>query len=171
MAQRSDRIVVGLDGSAASRAALAFALHDAARRGGAVDVVAAFEIPGYWDALYRALPPEDGPSLAEARDAVRKEVEAVVADVRGSLVDEMPQLPPVTVTAVGGSAADALLQAARTADLLVVGSRGRGGFTSMLLGSVSLQCVLHATCPVTVVHTPAEDVTEQAVEQSAPALG
>lgn len=170
MTQRSDRIVVGLDGSTSSRAALAFALQDAARRGAAVEVVTAFEVPGYWDAIYRALPPDDGPSLDEARDAVRTEVDKVVDDVRASLVGEMPQLPPIAVTVIGGSAADALLRAARAADLLVVGSRGRGGFTSMLLGSVSLQCVLHATCPVTVVHTPAEEVTETALAQSAPAL-
>jgi nucleotide-binding universal stress UspA family protein len=170
MTQRSDRIVVGLDGSTASRAALAFALREAARRGAAVEVVTAFEIPGYWDAIYRALPPEDGPSLIEARDAVCKEVDNVVEDVRASLADEMPQRPPVAVTAVGGSAADALLRAARAADLLVVGSRGRGGFTSMLLGSVSLQCMLHATCPVTVVRPRGEEVAQHAAEQAAPAL-
>jgi hypothetical protein len=47
-----------------------------------------------------------------------------------------------------------LILESHDADLLVVGSRGHGGFTSMLLGSVSMQCAMHATCPVTVVHSP-----------------
>ena len=53
-----------------------------------------------------------------------------------------------------GSAPDVLLAESHGADVLVVGGRGHGGFTSMLLGSVTMQCVLHATCPVTVVHSP-----------------
>ncbi|MBW0092175.1 universal stress protein [Pseudonocardia sp. KRD-184] len=64
--------------------------------------------------------------------------------------------PPVAVHAVGGSAGEALVHASRTADLLVVGSRGRGALTSAVLGSVSLHRVLYAHCPVTVVH-PAVD--------------
>ena len=55
-------------------------------------------------------------------------------------------------TAVGGAAAHALIRTAEGADLLVVGRRGRGGFASTVLGSVSMQCVLHAPCAVTVVH-------------------
>ena len=53
-----------------------------------------------------------------------------------------------------GAAADVLIMESHGADLLVVGSRGHGGFTSMLLGSVSMHCAMHASCPVTVVHSP-----------------
>ena len=66
-----------------------------------------------------------------------------------------PQPPPeVRVRAAMGIAADVLIAESHGADLLVVGSRGHGGFASMLLGSVSMQCALHASCPVTVVHSP-----------------
>jgi nucleotide-binding universal stress UspA family protein len=64
-----------------------------------------------------------------------------------SLEPEVPVRPLVTE----GHAAEVLLRAAKGAELLVVGSRGHGGFTSALLGSVSLYCVLHAHCPVLVL--------------------
>jgi len=66
-----------------------------------------------------------------------------------------PQPPPeVRVRPAMGVAADVLIHESHGADLLVVGSRGYGGFASMMLGSVSMQCALHASCPVTVVHSP-----------------
>src|SRR5207248_10234626 len=64
--------------------------------------------------------------------------------------------PNVEVVARGGGAAHVLVSAAVDSPLLVVGSRGRGGFQRMLLGSVSLTCVLHAPCPVTVVRSAAD---------------
>jgi nucleotide-binding universal stress UspA family protein len=170
MTRSTERIVVGLDDSAGGRAALAFAIGDAARRGAAVvEVVTAFEIPGYWEAVYGAPPATNSPSIEQVRDAVQGRAGRIVEYVSKEAAAALPKLPPVTVTAVGAGAADALLRAARGADLLVLGSRGRGGFTSMLLGSVSLQCVLHATCPVTVVPSSAVEVAEQVHEMSAPA--
>lgn len=153
MEQASGRIVVGMDGSPGGRAALDFALRDAARRGAAVEVVAAFELPEYWAAFYEV--PGGliaGSAVEEVRDALRREIDVMVEEVSAELAGDVGELPPVTVTVVGGGSADALLRASRGADLLVVGSRGRGGFTSMVLGSVSMQCVLHATSPVTIVH-------------------
>jgi nucleotide-binding universal stress UspA family protein len=152
MSHGSGRIVVGVDGSSGGRAALAFAMQDAARRDAAVEVVVAFATAETLSALcdppYRSFTT----SAAEVRAAVEKKAAGIVEDVSGELAGELESLPPVAVTAVGGGAAVALLRAAHDADLLVVGSRGRGGFASMVLGSVSMQCVLHASCPVTVVH-------------------
>jgi nucleotide-binding universal stress UspA family protein len=140
-------VVVGIDGSAGARAALLFALHDAARRGLPVEAVGAYADPDHWMDLYVLGPHGTDQLRAAAVDRVRGFVAAV-------LPDGPPAAPPVRVRAAPGSPADLLIQASHHAALLVVGSRGHGGFTSMLLGSVSMQCVLHAVCPVTVVHSP-----------------
>ena len=129
-----ERIVVGVDDSAGGRAALAYALHEGALRGAEVEVIGAYTVPQYW--------PE------QAHDA-GAHLEKIVAEVRAARHGDEPTA--VRVQAVAGNAAAALLEAARGAQLLVVGSRGHGGFTSMLVGSVGLQCVLHAGCSVTVV--------------------
>ncbi len=141
------RVVVGVDCSAGSRAALLFALADAARRGVRVEAVSVYRPPDYWLDFY-AVGTEQPESV---RTAARERVRAFVADV----VPEGPQPPPeVTVHAAMGSAADVLLRRSVGADLLVVGSRGHGGLGAVLLGATSMQCTLHATCPVTVVHSP-----------------
>jgi len=167
MKHEHGRIVVGVDGSEDSRAALMYALHEAARRGDAtVEVIASFAPPEYWVPMYGppAIP------FDEIRDGVRSNVERIVHEVTEQVKDAFTQLPPVTVRAVPGGAAQALLHAAEDAELLVVGSRGRGGFASMLLGSVSLTCALHATCPVTVVRGAKQAKTEQqATTEAAPA--
>jgi nucleotide-binding universal stress UspA family protein len=149
MTHHQQRIVVGLDDSDGARAALAFALHDAARRNATVEAVAAFEVPQYWVALGGALPIT---STADVRTACQAQATRIADEVCAQQQGAFRELPEVTVTSMGGSAAGVLLHAARDADLLVVGSRGRGGLASAMLGSVSLQCVLHAHCPVTVVH-------------------
>jgi nucleotide-binding universal stress UspA family protein len=144
---RGPRVVAGVDCSAGARAALLFALHDAARRGVPVEAVTAYRPPDYWMDFYAVSTYEPDRLRSAARDRVR----AFVADV----LPDGPQPPPeVRVRASMGTAADVLILESRGADLLVVGSRGHGGFSSMLLGSVSMQCALHATCPVTVVHSP-----------------
>ncbi|WP_091109001.1 universal stress protein [Geodermatophilus dictyosporus] len=143
---RGHRVVVGVDGSAGARAAVRFAVEDAVRRDVPVEAVVAHRPPEAWmdfDAVGEV-------QYAAAERAAVGRTEAVLAEV----LREVPEPHPVVhVTAVLGSAADALIRESAGADLLVVGSRGHGGFSTMLLGSTTMQCVLHAPCPVTVVHS------------------
>ena len=144
---RGPRVVVGVDFSAGARAALLFALHDAVRRGVPVEAVTAYRPPDYWMDFYAVGSYQPDLVRAGALERLR----TFVADVRA----DGPQPPPVVrVHAAIGAAADVLIMESHGADLLVVGSRGHGGFTHMLLGSVSMQCAQHASCPVTVVHSP-----------------
>ena len=145
--ERGPRVVVGVDHSTGARAALLFALQDATRRGVPVEVVSAYRPPDYWMDFYAIATYQPD----QLRTAAAERAEQFVAEVVG----EGPQPPPeVRVRTVMGTAADVLIHESHGADLLVVGSRGHGGFTSMLLGSVSMQCAMHASCPVTVVHSP-----------------
>jgi nucleotide-binding universal stress UspA family protein len=144
---RGPRIVVGVDFSSGARAALLFALWDAARRGIPVVAVTAYRPPDYWMDFYAVGSYQPDQVRTAALDRLR----GFVAEV----VPEGPQPPPeVEVHAAMGPAADVLIDESHGADLLVVGSRGHGGFHSMLLGSVSMHCAQHASCPVTVVHSP-----------------
>ncbi len=148
---RGPRVVVAVDGSAGSTAALRFALEDAARRGVPVVAVIAYRVPE-WQGEYSGLGAAEEKRI---RDTVRSQsvgrVRAVVDEAARGLAGA---LPDVQVHAAPGSPADVLVRESQGADLLVVGSRGHGGFHNMLLGSTSIQCATHATCPVTVVHSP-----------------
>ena len=145
------KVVVAVDGSAGSRAALRFAVDDAARRGVPVEAVIAFRSPDYmvdFDVMGAADVQRMRTRLrAEAEARVRALVDEVTTDTSGPV-------PEIGVRAVHGAPSQALIQASQGADLLVVGSRGHGEFSSVLLGSTSMQLALHATCPVTVVHSP-----------------
>ena len=148
---RGPRVVVAVDGSAGSKAALRFALGDAARRGVPVQAVVAYRAPESWED-YDASGSREQERLRDTlrsrhEDRVRAAVDEVARESSG-------QLPDVQIRAALGSPADVLVRESQGADLLVVGSRGHGGFHTMLLGSTSMQCVIHATCPVTVVHSP-----------------
>ena len=137
-----NRIVVGVDGSPAAAAALAWAVDEARLRGAGLEVVLTWE-PAY--AGYLHMPPLEG--LEEAAQA---SVEKIVADLELSATRD----PPATAVAVEGASAAVLIERSEDADLLVVGSRGLGGFSGMLLGSVSQHCVTHARCPVVVIRQP-----------------
>jgi len=139
------RIVVGVDGSTPSKAALAWALEEARLRDASVQVVHAWQFPAvglttFGAAALPVIAPED---LEHAAEETVQQMLAAVAD-RAKAVE-------VTSSVERGHPAEALVAAAKGADLLVVGSRGHGGFTGMLLGSVSSHVVHHATCPVVVV--------------------
>ncbi|ANP51328.1 nucleotide-binding universal stress UspA family protein [Streptomyces griseochromogenes] len=134
------RIVVGVDGSPSSYAALRWAVRYAGLVGGSVDAVVAWELPG--------LQGWSGPAVDmdvdedDARERMRQEL----ADVLGEGTARS-----VTTHVVHGNPADVLLRAAEGAEVLVVGSRGRGGFTRALLGSTSQHVSQHASCPVVIV--------------------
>ncbi|MFJ9839684.1 universal stress protein [Kitasatospora sp. NPDC101155] len=136
---RAHRIVVGVDGSAPSKAALRWAIGQAVLTGATVHAVAAWEYPS----LYGWFAPmvDDGFELT-ARRTLSAEVNEVVGPERSVEVRE---------SLVLGHAAEVLLEAAEDADLLVLGSRGRGTFARTLLGSVSTRCAVHGVCPVVIV--------------------
>ena len=134
------RIVVGVDGSLSSREALRWAVRQAMLTGSVVDAVIAWHDPASY-AGYGWLIAD----TCKADDAAETLTEAVDSTIAaGSAVT-------VRQRVVEGTAARVLLDAARGADLLVVGSRGHGGFAGMLLGSVSQHCVVHAPCPVVII--------------------
>jgi len=146
MAGYRQRIVVGVDGSESSKRALRWAIRQAELTGGMVDAVTAWHYPpGY------GVAPVGVDGVDFEGDAKRTLAEAL-AEVSGLA----PQVR-VDPLIAEGHAATVLLEAARGADLLIVGSRGHGGFTSALLGSVSMYCVLHAHCPVLVFRDGQED--------------
>ncbi|WP_431676616.1 universal stress protein [Kitasatospora sp. KL5] len=137
------RIVVGVDGSPASIDALRWALEQARPQGAVVEALTAWQYPV---ATGWTVPVEVDQDLA---GMARKTLEESIASAAGA-VDPVE----VRTVVVEGGAVQCLLDAARGADLLVVGSRGLGGFTGALLGSVSQHCVQHAPCPVVVIRHP-----------------
>jgi nucleotide-binding universal stress UspA family protein len=138
-------IVVGIDGSHNSSHALQWAMAEAAVRKSPLTVLTVHPaLASYWS----------GQPVAYAGDeqkiaGIRKAAEAAVAAVAEQLGADQPE--SVTVTAVNGFPVQSLVDASRECDLLVVGTRGGGGFAPLTLGSVSNQIVHHAQCPVVVV--------------------
>ncbi|MCV2487875.1 universal stress protein [Geodermatophilus sp. YIM 151500] len=145
------RVVVGVDASDGARAALVWALAEAAHRGVPLDVVTAYPVDFYWTDAYLA----DRHRLDAVRDLATTQARALVDEVRGDpALAGVPGVPvvPVDVVVVGGAPADHLVAAAGPDDVLVVGSRGRGAVRGAVLGSVSLRCVMHSRGRVVVVH-------------------
>jgi nucleotide-binding universal stress UspA family protein len=143
------RIVVGIDGSWASRTVLRFALEEARLRGASVLVVHAWKHATGGLHTYRAgAPGQQLGGLSPTRAGTEQEqLERFVRKLASAAHLE------ITQSAIEGDPAAVLLEAAKGADLLVVGSRGGGGFARLLLGSVSEQCAHHARCPVVIVRT------------------
>lgn len=136
-------IVVGVDGSDHSKAALRWAVKEAALRGARVRAVHAWQV-------YPALHP--GTTItARDFDEVRAQAGTFVEDFVKEVVPEQNGVEIEAAAVQGESVAPALIDEAAGAELLVVGSRGLGGFRGLLLGSVSQQCVHHARCPVVVL--------------------
>ena len=133
-------VVVGVDGSDGSKQALRWAAHIAASSNTAIEAVAAWEFPlGYgWGAV-----PQDW-NLA---DDTQANLAQTVDEVFGA---DRP--PGMRLTVVEGNAARVLVERSGGALMIVVGSRGHGGFAGLLLGSVSASVAEHSRCPVLVVH-------------------
>jgi len=139
------RIVVGVDGSPSSRAALRWAPKQARLTGGTVDAVIAWQIPASMTGYGWMAPVVPDISF---EDIAKQTLEDAVSDVVGAA-----EVPRVRSLVVHGVPANVLLEAASDADLLVVGRRGHGEFADTLLGSVSQHCVHHARCPVVIVRS------------------
>jgi nucleotide-binding universal stress UspA family protein len=145
VSDESGRIVVGVDGSKASKDALAWAARQAQLTGARLQVIMTWHVP---TAAYGApIPlPTDYDFISDSEHELAQVIHEVLGDHPG--VD-------VSAVVLEGHPATRLIEASAGAELVVVGSRGHGAFTGMLLGSVSEHCVSHASCPVVVVrHSP-----------------
>lgn len=131
------RIVVGVDGSPHGNTSLRWALDEAEVHGSELTAVFAWQIP--FIEIPGAFEIQEIEGLA--KDFLIKAVAAVEPD---------PKVP-VNLFVAQGDVSEVLIRASEEADLLVLGSRGRGGFAGLRLGSVSQECVAHAKCPVVIV--------------------
>jgi nucleotide-binding universal stress UspA family protein len=138
----TNKIVVGVDGSPGSRRALQWAADEAAQRSAEVVIVHAWHLPPGAYVPYV-------PAAAITVGMMQEDSAKLLAEAEASIT--MPDGIRVRHVVVEGSPATRLLEQAADSALLVVGSRGRGGFTGLLLGSVSQQCAHHAPCPVVIV--------------------
>ena len=140
------RIIVGVDGSHGSRAALEWAIREAKVRAISVHILVVWQYPHTTSASAWGLGMDPSPDVREAVAAASAEAASrlgLKASAQGDVA--------TTWEVIEGNPARALLAASEDADLLVVGSRGHGAFVGALLGSVSHQVVAHARCPVVVV--------------------
>jgi nucleotide-binding universal stress UspA family protein len=141
-------IIVGVDGSGHSQRALEWAMHEAALRHLPLRIITVHPaIVGYYGGVVTS--PQDLELTEQARAAVQAEADKVLAGLDG------PHPESVTVNSVHGFPVEELVNASKDADIIVLGSRGVGGFTRMLLGSTAGQVVQHAHCPVLII--PPED--------------
>jgi nucleotide-binding universal stress UspA family protein len=142
-------VVVGVDGSDGSVRALRFALEEARARGANVKAVGAWDVPlAAYESGWVTAPIDFGEFATFTQSALDKALED--AGAAGSEVDVMSVVRQ-------GQPADVLCAEAQGADLLVVGSRGLGGFRGLMLGSVSQQCSHHTPCPLVIVPNSAPE--------------
>jgi nucleotide-binding universal stress UspA family protein len=135
-------VVVGDDGSRYAAAAVRAAAEDARRRGTTLHVIRA------WSIASAVRPPDVPPGIVPSMIEFEA---ATLADEQARVDGLVDGTAPVEVHAVHANAAKALICASETAELLVVGTRGLGGFKNLVLGSVAEQCIRHAASPVLVV--------------------
>ncbi len=140
MAEKSI-IVVGVDAGGESRRALAWAASEALRRGSTLQLVTAWT----WESL------EGAPLAVADPDAMQASARAAQEEAVAAVLDPMDPRPAYAALVVQSTAWEALVEASRTADLVVVGTHGRGPVRSFLLGSVSQAVIRHSSCPVVVL--------------------
>ena len=141
-------IIVGVDGSDHSRLALAWAMREAVQHHVPLTVISVHPAPVrpatqiFWPV------PDDLPDRSYDPEFARKALQGLVDQVAREIAETAPE---ITVSVALGDAAEELVNASRDADMLAVGSRGSGGFTRLLMGSVSSQVTHHAACPVVII--------------------
>jgi len=169
------RIVVGVDASPGALLALSWAADEARLRLATLEVVHAYHGQALAAPLYfpstEALPaqatagqqpPDEAPAeaaeeRAQFQSAVRRQAEDLLDGLLGELRETVEGIEVRRTVVEDRHPAECLVELSEDADLVVVGSRGRGGFSSLLLGSVSHAVVLHGRCPVVVVPSGAAD--------------
>jgi nucleotide-binding universal stress UspA family protein len=140
-------IIVGVDGSDHSRLALAWAMREAVHHHVPLTVMTVRPAPVRpATRIFWAVP--DLPDNSHDPELARKAVQEFVDRVANEIGETAPE---VTVSVSVGDPAEELVKASRDADMLVVGSRGSGGFARLLMGSVSSQVTHHAACPVVII--------------------
>jgi nucleotide-binding universal stress UspA family protein len=143
-----EELVVGVDGSPSSDAALRFAAEEAAAHGWRLVAVHTWSAVPVMSSPFGPVPYIDAAEVeAAAKDTLARALDRVLGPERDHKLT-------VESVVASGHAAHILLQRSVGARLLVVGKRGHGGFTGMLLGSVSQHCARHAKCPVVIVPAP-----------------
>ena len=144
-------IVVGVDHSEGAKAALRFALEEATLRQATLRVVHAWQYAYIGATGFEGSLPALGGDIKELRDVAERDLDA-------TLQEAIPETGTIELErrVVEDRPAAALVEESRGADMVVVGSRGHGGFAGLLLGSVSQQVAHHAACPVVIVHKKRE---------------
>jgi nucleotide-binding universal stress UspA family protein len=153
-------LVVGIDGSAGASEAFRWAIAEARLRNSRLLTVHAWRL-GYWAGpgggygyVGGAFDPYPAGGVGDRQEAAEELLEKATGGPETDGVE-------IVRRAVEGDAAKVLIDAAAEGDLLVVGSRGHGGFVGLMLGSVSQQCAHHAPCPVVIVHAPKPAVLDR----------
>ncbi|MDA8270761.1 MAG: universal stress protein [Actinomycetota bacterium] len=135
-----NKIIVGVDGSPSSNAPLEWAAQEAEIRGSTLELIHAWNYPNLGYEGYVAV-----------LEDFEKDASALLNEVVASVRKNYPNLKLVS-SPIQGPTAQTIMDRAKEADMVVVGSRGRGGFSALLLGSVGQQLVHHCPAPVVIIH-------------------
>ena len=141
---QASEIVVGFDGSECADRALDWAIEEAKVRGSSLRVITTWHVPTQIYGAPGFVTVVSAPLDEAARDWARGVASGAAERARDQGIEAKSIAPE-------GQAADALIDASKRASLLVVGSRGHGGFVGLLLGSVGQQCAHHALCPLVII--------------------